>query len=86
MSAGQMITIALCISMYFGVDKGPNKYGLLADLAHGPPFEKAWIKPSQQANLAGLCVLFVKGIFHQSIVRCDKMETSPIPTSKSPYL
>ena len=30
-SDGQMITIVLCISMYIGVDKGPNKYGLRAE-------------------------------------------------------
>ena len=36
-----MITIVLCTSMYIGVDKGPNKYGLRPDLAQGPPFEKA---------------------------------------------
>ena len=30
MSEGQMITIVLYISMYIGVDKGPNKYGLQA--------------------------------------------------------
>ena len=30
MSEGKMITIVLCISLYIGVDKGPNKYGLWA--------------------------------------------------------
>ena len=30
MSEGQMTTIVLCISMYIGVDKGPNRYGLRA--------------------------------------------------------
>ena len=35
MSEGQMITIALCISMYLGADKGPNKYGLQVALVQG---------------------------------------------------
>ena len=41
MFEGQMNTIALCLSMFVEVNKGPNKNGLGPDLAHGPPFEKA---------------------------------------------
>ena len=46
-----MITIVLCISVYIGVDKGPNKYGLQSGFGHGPPFEKACTTSSNEMGL-----------------------------------